>query len=321
MTASLCVIPSCGRPSETAMCGGCWAVLEGRDIRTPGLADVAWIADELGTTMSRMDKVGGASVGRVGGAGELPMPVNLKAGEQLRELRAYLAGWVGDLWETFGPHEQRCAGCQSYWPVGEEGQHDIDGCQGDWVVDFAELRVDDEPVALSRWLMRHPTWIKTHTAAADLYDEVLAAIRKARRTVDTTASRTYLGTCSNVVDTDRGPVECPETLYAMEGEREVRCRTCGTHHSLDDRRNTLLAAAEDKYLPTGELVGLVNSQGKRVTSSMIRNLKARGRIKPWVWDDTAGWWRPKTDVDDWVDLFRVGDVIDAITNRYKREVS
>lgn len=325
MTNTLCVIPSCGRPSDTPMCNGCWGVLKGcwttrnnRHTYSPGLNDVEWVTTELGTTMARMDKVGGASVGRVGGAGELPMPVNLYAGEMLRELRGILGGWVRDLWETFGPHTQRCGSCGAHWAVGEPEWHDDDCPPGTWEVELAELRVDDEPVALANWLLRHPTWVQTHTAALELHEEVLKVVRAARRAIDKAATKTYLGRCSALTD----GTECPEYLYAAEGEPVVKCPTCGTEHVTADRRQVMLDALNDEYAPAADLVCMVGSLGQRVTSSMIRNLKARGRIKAWVWDEQAGWWRPKTDADsDYLDLFRVGDVIDAVTNRYKREVS
>lgn len=306
-TVSTCVV--CGSETETFLCGsertlaGCLGKLMRK------LGDCAALSEELDTTLSRQDKAGGASVGFVSsGGGERPSPINLGASDAGSLLRDRLGSWARDLWETNGIPD-------------EDGQ-------------LPPINVANTIVSLSRWLMRHPLWIALHPAADDLYDEVMETIRLTWRSVDTAPGKVYIGRCSRVIDEwwgddeqPEGPAPmCQEELYAREGDWEKRCPVCCYIHDVGKRKEVLGQAVEKQYVPLKTLVGLVTDRGLHLTTSMIRNLRARKRITAYVnateGDETDQFGapiRPRTDEDeDLTSLFLVGQVLDVITNRYKR---
>lgn len=306
-----CVV--CGAATDRILCGderavsGCLGKLLG------DLEGCAGLVEELDTTISRCDKVGGGSIGFVSNGGdEQPLPINVGASDSKTLLRDRLVSWCRDLWETNATRE------------------------ADGAIPPLDLRPG--VLAASRWLMRHPSWIALHTAVDELYDEVRETIRLAWRAVDTAPGKVYIGTCSALL-TD--PVEhavygteneyCTEKLYAREGDWEKRCPGCSTIHIVGQRQDVLTSAAEVRYVEIGLLVGLVRANGERVTADMLRSLLRRKRIAAYVelTEDDPG--AAVTDVNGWFvrpwvprkdpvagRLFRVGEVLDAITDRYVR---
>lgn len=314
-TVSTCVV--CESVTETFLCGsertltGCLGKLIRR------LGDCAALSEELDTTLSRQDKAGGASVGFVSnGGGERPSPINLGASDAGSLLRDRLGSWARDLWET-------------------NGIPDEDGS-------LPPISVGNDIVSISRWLMRHPLWIALHPAVDDLFDEVSETIRLAWRSVDTAPGKVYIGPCTTVMeqwwgDEDprpEGPAPvCLEQLYAREGDWEKRCTVCGTLHEVADRRAVMNGAAEYQYVPEESLIVLVNGQGEALTRPMLRSLRRRKKVGVFVvirdGDEGAG----VTDesgfrVRAWFEgdppgrrLYRVGQVLDVVTNKWARSAA
>jgi hypothetical protein len=291
-----CVIPGCGRLSDTFMCSGCWGKLE------RSLGDVAWIAEELDTTLARLDKLSGASVGYVRRSDEQRMPPNMHASQAGDELRQILGLWVRDLHETHAPRWQECDGCGGQYFAGEQ-VHDREDCQGEWIERLDPLDIQDTAVALSRWLLRHPTWIRSHSAAEELYEEIRDVILKARRAIDRAPDTVYVGQCSALIE----DVMCEEDLYGITGRDTVTCRTCGTEHAIEGRRQILVGAMEDQLLTATEISQCFPAWfGKPVSASMVRGWKHRGRVRSIDQDGQT--------------LYRVGNVLDILT-RPKKEAS
>lgn len=300
---SVCVV--CGSVTDAFLCGdartgsGCL----GKLIRQ--LGDVAALQGELDLVLARQNKTGGQGIGYVSNGGdEIPLPINLKSTEVVTALRDTLCLWIRDLHETHSPR-------------------DADGS-------IPPVDVEVGIVPLSRWLMRHPTWIAIHPAADDLYGEITEKLRDAWHAANFMAPETVLyGTCYSVDENDE---ECTAQLYGRADAWSVTCRVCTTEHEdLEDRKKELAAAVEDQYVPMGMLVGLMTERGKRVTSPMIRGLVLRKRVASYVeigpGDPGAGvedqWGylvRVRTEKDvDLPALYRVRDVLNAITNRYQRQ--
>lgn len=318
-SSSRCVV--CSAPSDTFLCGdersetGCLGDLLQR------LGDCAALAEELDVTLSRQDKVGKASVGFVSNGGdEQPIPVHLGALDASESLRALLESWSRYLWESNRRPVLHCSACgveQQFHPEGP-----ILAVQRLWYATLPELRVDDSVVGWSRWLMRHAGWIRVHTGAECIYNEIAAEIHAAWRAVDSAAGRVYLGTCYAQLDGE----ECYEILRGFEDRDTVTCKACGTEHDQAARRAFLLGAAEGEVVSIGTLVGLVTGLGTRLTSSMVRNLKARKRIEPKVPVlDAEGERvavRLRNEDDEGPDRFLVADVLAAITSdRYQRKTA
>jgi hypothetical protein len=273
------------------------------------LGRITDLVEELDTTIARLDKTGGGSVGYVSnGADEKPLPINMAATEPKLLLRDRLISWCRDLWETNAARNE------------------------DGSVPPLDLRFGVAPAAL--WLLRHPSWIASHEAVYELYDEVMETTRLAWRAVDTAPDRVYIGTCSAPLAAESGTEQCAEELYARDGDWEKRCPGCGTIHDVRERQAALAAAVEHQYVSPGFLVGLVRDRGDRLTTAMLRSLLRRGRIAAFVHLDENhpgagvldrhGWLvRPWVSGQDPVDvrLYRVGQVLDAITNRYSRQAA
>ncbi|PWK81704.1 hypothetical protein C8D88_116115 [Lentzea atacamensis] len=297
-TVSTCVV--CGSETDAFLCGGtkpetgCLGKLQRK------LGNCAALQEELDVVLSRQNKTGGQGIGYVTrGADEHPLPVNLKSTEAVARLRDTMCLWIRDLHETHTPR----------------------------LVDGSIPPVDVELgiVPLSRWLMRHPTWIALHPAADDLYEELTEAMSQAWHTANFMAPDTvFYGICGNVENDE----ECTAHLYGRADAWTVVCKVCTTEHEdLEERKEQLDWAMEDQYVPMGDLVGLITGKGKRVTSSMVRGLALRGRIVSWVriLDGDVGasvedWYgnrvRLRTPEDaDLQALYRVGDVLDVITER------
>lgn len=310
---STCVV--CDAESETFLCGnertlsGCLGKLMRR------LGDCAALADELDTTLSRQDKLGSASVGFVSnGGGENPIPVNLGAMESGLMLRDRLGLWARDLWET-------------------NGIPDEDGS-------LPPIDVGNDIVSISRWLMRHPLWIAIHPAVDDLFDEVSETIRLAWRSVDTAPGKVYIGQCSTVMEhwwgdeepRPEGPAPaCFEELFALEGDWEKKCPVCMEIHDVAKRREVMNEARDEQYVPEDTLLSVVSGQGESLTRPMLRSLRRRNRVGCFVRipDDGEGAgvidrYGFRTRVwtkDDPVTarLYRVGDVLDVVTNKWARQ--
>lgn len=289
-TVSVCVV--CGAQTDRFLCGsersgtGCLGEL----LRQ--LGDTAALVEELNIVLSRRSKTGGASVGYISnGADEQPIPADLKAVEVGTWLRDRLCSWARLLWEDNAPRE----------------------------ADGSVPPIDLTPgiVSVSRWLMRHPTWIALCPAADELYRELTQDMAAAWRVANYSSSAVhFVGVCYAEFE----GVECVERLYAHEDAHEVVCKVCGTEHdNVAARRAQLVIAAEDQFIPLGDLVGLVTEKGYRLTTSMLRNLRARGRVTAYVAIED-GRVREWEKGDERLErYYRVREVLDAITTkRYVR---
>lgn len=287
---SSCVV--CGAATDRFLCGsersgtGCL----GKLLRQ--LGDTAALVEELNIVLSRRSKTGGASVGYISnGADEQPIPADLKAIEVGTWLRDRLCSWARLLWE-------------------DNAQREPDG---------STPPIDLTPgiVAVSRWLMRHPTWIALHPAVDELYRELTEDMTAAWRVANYSSSAVrFVGVCYAEFE----GVECVERLFAHEDAPTVRCKVCGTEHeNVTERREGLAAAAEEQYVPLRDLVGLVTEKGHRLTTSMLRNLRARGRVTAYVAveDGVVREWGPGDEGRE--RYYQVREVLDAITTkRYVR---
>jgi hypothetical protein len=285
-----CVV--CGAATDRFLCGdersasGCL----GKLLRQ--LGDCAALVDELNVVLAKRSKTGGASVGYISNGGdEQPIPADLKAIEVGTWLRDRLCSWARLLWE-------------------DNASRNPDG---------SVPQIDLQPgiVSVSRWLLRHPSWIALHPAVDELYHELMDDMAAAWRVANYSSSAVrFVGVCYAEFE----GVECVERLFAHEDAHEVTCKVCGTEHrDVAERRAQLVAAAEEEYVPLGDLVGLVTEKGHRLTTSMLRNLRARGRVTAYVAEEDGRVREWQKGDEGRERYYRVREVLDAITTkRYVR---
>lgn len=255
-------VTGCGRPAdEFFLCMGCWGEVE-RD-----LGDVAALAEELETTITRQAKTT-SGVGVTSRSAETPLMFHQAASEVQDDLRSVLVAWVRDLWETNGADQ---------------------------------LDAEDTLEGLSRWLLRHPTWIRTHPAGEELHDEITDAIKRCWQVIDRAPDRVYLGTCTAVYE----GVHCTEELYGHHDRQTARCRTCGTEWDMTFRREWLLDQIADRHLTAAEMSQALPSWlDQPLTPAQIRGWAHRGRIRQ-CGQRAVG---PRKAVP----LYRVGDVLGVL---------
>lgn len=279
MTSTLCLV-GCGRPSETAMCRGCLIKL------FEMLREIPWLLPELDVTITRQSKMSAGGIGFVTGGGTTSMPLHLGAAEVAAELRDRLSRWVLALWEENGARWHRCAKCGATDRSGDGHPECKPGCPTEWETHLDPLDIAVHPIPLSRWLLRHPTWVQSYRDAPVLFDDIKGAIRHAKSTVYGPAARIFLGICSAPVEVEVGDEgdtvlqECQRDLYGAKGRPIVVCPECGWESDVELRRKIMLSAMENQLLTATELSRalpnyLNRPHDKPVTPSMVRGYARR----------------------------------------------
>ena len=165
------------------------------------------------------------------------------------------------------------------------------------------------PVALSTFLIRQVSWVRTWEQGPELVEKVTGVIRMAARAVDRPPDLRYAGPCgATLVDGDGLAQICSEEVFAVAGRTDAECRGCGAVYPLDERRSWLLSKVEDMLLPASEVAAAVRGLGVEVTAAMIRGWAHRGELAP---HGNRG----HVDLDGSVrrrPLYRVGDVLEQV---------
>lgn len=271
MSTSLCPI-GCGRPSD-CVCGVCWHQLR-RD-----LTSVAELAEELTTVACRQTRYSSGGLGVHGGGDEQPLVVDLHAADTARQLRDLLGSWVRELHEVHAIRWQECPDCSARWFSGTKA-HDVRmsrlWCSGAWAERVDPLTVDNTAAELAGWMLRHPSWLRSHPAAPELWQDLTAAIGAAWRGVDKPADRAYLGQCTT--DLEDGTV-CLADVYGRSDRFSVTCRECGAVHRLADRQAALLDASGEQLLTATDVSRAVSGWlTAPLPASTIRSWARRGLL-------------------------------------------
>jgi len=309
-----CVV-GCGRPTETNTCNGCLRKL------FDDLRDVEWLLPELDVTITRQAKLSSGGIGFVTGKGEATMPLHLGASAVAAELRDRLARWVWTLWEEHGVRWHRCTKCGAEDRSGDGYPPCTPGCPTEWDTHLDPLDMPLHALPLSRWLLRHPSWVQSYSDGAALFDDIRSAVRHARSTIYGPGERAFLGICSAPVESPVGDdgdtvlVECQRDLYGAKGRPLVACPECGAQWDADERRRYMLKAMEDELLTATELSRalpnyLQRPDDKPLTASMVRGYARRGRLIAHGYAPGSG--DPR---------YRVGDLLDILEPTATSEAS
>ena len=207
------------------------------------LAEVRALMGELDTTASKQARIGG---GGKGAPARERSPINWGGVEAADVLTNVLTTWARDVAE----------------------------------VGFLAAHSTNPGWAASRILLNHIDAIRRHPAANELFDQIIDAIKQARRAIDRPADRVYLGQCMvETPDEDGRQVTCLAELFARPQASEVVCRVCSAEHPVAERRAWLMQRAKDMIVTVKEAATFIGEVGGiKVSQSSIRGYLHRGRI-------------------------------------------
>ncbi len=243
---------TCGQEAQNFLCWTCTKTLKAK------LDLAAWLSIELITTFSRQDRT--TSPGqRVKGEGETPLPYNQIAGDVIWAMRNTLTTWARVLCESRGI---------TYTGQGYSSP------------------------AVARWLSNNAVSIAASEFAAECLDEIGEKVKTARRTINNSPGRIYLGPCGDRPHHDVHP--CVEDLYAKRDDLTVTCLQCRVEHDVQER-----CKANDELVRNSLYTAREIERDAGVKISWFRVRVSRGQIPVKHVDLVTG--------QKW---FRLGDVLD-----------
>lgn len=308
MTASV-LCGRCGTEQTTdvaVLCTDCGATVHTH------LRSVADVLELLGDSAARLDRIehaGGGSDDDVRRtldsrfpltAASTRSPVSFGATEAAGEVVRVVRQWSRRLVDDAAPPRvARCAHptCLDPWRIGP-------ACERWHAAAAADARrarfldgVDADPATwlADRWqLVRHQTW------APDLAGDLSRVMGRAYGLIDSPPETWFAGRC----DVELTDPDMPGTTYLcgwlLEGrldEAIVRCRGCGTHHDVAERREAMIARMPDRLVTAADAARALSTPDRPVTSSMVRGWKRLGHLEP-------------ADVDErGKPLYRLADVL------------
>jgi hypothetical protein len=251
-------------------CGNCDAALTDQAVICHActgrlVADLGSTPDllaELDTTITRQARITSPAKGN----GDKPLPYDVGASIAASNLRTALHGWARML------HEET----STPYPAGN--------------------------AAVPAWLARHANTVRFQEWAAEMAHDVKTVVDKGWCSIDRPEERYYAGPCGNQVNDPAGYYVCPTVLWVKLDTSRATCRTCGGTWDVAERREQLIQAARDQWLPAGQVASLASLVTRsRVTAAVVADLAASGYISAAL----------KLDPDEH-DRYRVADVLASL---------
>jgi len=192
------------------------------------------------------------------------------------------------------------------------------------LVGWTRALVDDRGVqppannvsAMAAFLTKHLASIATLGWAGELLRQALDFERRLQRLVSRNQGHWYAGICG--APTGEGMDDwCPADLFVRPGERYVRCRACGAHWSVDQRRAAVIEEARDALLPVAVIARAAVSLLGEETSQQRLEARLRQWVKRGQLDDygvrvLAPGQQPRR-------VYRLGEVMDLLARQTKPE--
>jgi hypothetical protein len=198
---------------------------------------------ELQTTIGRLSKsAGGEPVG--GKASERPVPFHDVASNVAHRMRNELVTWARALAE-----------------------------------DDPELELPaDHPPAIARWLADR---VAVMFVSAEMGSGIRAVVRDAQRVIDRAPDRVYAGPCLEPLEEEGDdPPRCQGQLYAIVGEKSVRCPDCRVRHDVEVRQEWLSRALGDQHVSAAEAAPVLSwLLGKTITRNNIAAWRRDNRVE------------------------------------------
>lgn len=293
MTDTKC--PRCARTMDAtgSICRRCQHTLE------VSLANVAAYWADLDTLRTGQVRYG-SGAGAERGRGEAPLAMDARFAKGATgatvevAVRNTVTTWTRYVLE----HTQRPAA----------GPACVD-CRHGTCRDIRRARPPRDTIAsCCAFLARYSDWIRVCPVGDQVLRDLLDIERALARLIDRPADRWFAGTCGGLTISDDRIVRCERQLYVEPGEQLVRCGDCGSTYDVAERREALLAEAEDREATVETIARIVTTLGDAEVSreriaGRIRLWAHRGRIQSHGARVVDGKARP---------LYRVGDVLDKL---------
>ena len=273
MTSSQCQVCTSPTGDGSQLCSKCVRKL------SEELTSVSWLVTELEVTRTRQARFTRQQDGNTSSSATTPLPWDDRASLMQGELHATISAWALHVSS-----------------VDEDSRDPLSA-------------VNHETQNIARWLNRNMITLRKlhHGNAGRAHAEILGVIRRARVTVDRPPDLVTYGVCGNS-DNDRPA--CPEYLYALPKDVEVKCRRCKTIYDLKVRKAWMLTYVADMFGTTSEVSTYLRLAGIKISGDAVRALARRDRIKQVGMAPSAS--------GKAVPLYRFSDVIVAVSVRYIR---
>lgn len=157
---------------------------------------------------------------------------------------------------------------------------------------------------LPLWLAEHTEWATTRPWANDAFEDYARCVASLRGLFDIPPEREAIGECG----AELGETYCREVLAAEKGAAHHTCPKCGATHDVVERRDELIAQADELSFTTAEIVNLLRTNGADVTRRLLQATIRHFQIVP------TGF-RQVTDIrgrSRREDVYRLGAVRDGL---------
>jgi len=270
----------CGRPTrdDAYVCDTCYAALN------RALGDVAWLDEELDTTITRQKA---AVISGTARSAETSLPWHERAAIARRDLHSLLVLWV-----RFAREEQ--------------------------VRGVPEWEAQDRLPSLSRWLLHVTRGLTLLDIGPDAVDEITNAVAECERVVFwKRRSRVYLGPCGQRVEDEDGLVileRCAGEVYAEEGADVGTCDECDQGVTVVIRQGELNKELDDRLCSAAELARLAVILGLDVPREQVRK-------KIHYWHRHKRIVQRGVDPETEAPLFRYGEVRGMLYAEFARDTA
>jgi len=238
---TICPVPRCGqpRPAHAFVCNDCRRVLK------QDLASIPALVEELLTTISRQDVLGGAGGRR---AAETAVPWKAHASDVLWDLTSTVTAWTRVILE----HYQLASTVIDRAQDGQPTPHQV-------------------TISAARWLLANIKSLAMHEAAGEAVDEIGDVVQRAYNAIDRPPEKLPAGQC--------GLNDCPAYLYADPQATTVDCPKCESTHDMAERHAWMSnSALEHRVTGTEALSWVRLLLGKAMPDGTWRRWMAEGRI-------------------------------------------
>lgn len=199
------------------------------------------LLDELDTTITGDDKIGGTSIGIVVRSAETPLPFKEKASDVKHSLINAIVGWTR-LFAEDNPH-----------------------------LIFEVSTVEQA----AQWMAAFPNLLAGQVAAVEMHSDIRTWVDSATHCIDRPVERTYAGMCTGKFE-DK---DCATRMFALVDRSIVTCPKCEALYYVDQQWRVMEELLRAKNLPARAIADALKSYANiGINVKTIRSWGRRGQI-------------------------------------------